>query len=253
VSTTWTAARWTATITVFVAVGVAGPMAALQEGPELALDALKQAYAALEAEDLVGAETAFRLALDRANTSELRYNALFGLGSVLAADGRRVEAEPVLAEATELRPDRASAWLLLGDLRRELQRPEAAARAWTSALAADPDLREVYTKLGVLYEELEQHTAAEKVFAKGAVRFPRDPEMLLGLGVARLHGGRAVEAEGAFRAALELDPGNARGVYGLGVAQLESGDREAATATHARLESLSPELADDLADRLRGD
>jgi len=91
------------------------------------------------------------------------------------------------------------------------------------------------------------------VFAKGAVRFPRDPEMLLGLGVARLHDGRAVEAEGAFRAALELDPVNARGVYGLGVAQLESGDREAATATHARLASLSPELAADLADRLRGD
>jgi len=249
---TTTAARPLVTVAMVVAAAMGVPAEAQQEDTGLALDALKQAYAALESEDLAGAEAAFRLALERANTSELRFNALFGLGSVLAASGRAADAEPVLAAAAELRPDRAPPWELLGDVRRELERPEDAARAWTSALDADQDLRSVYTKLGVLYEELGRHAAAETVFAKGVIRFPRDAEMLLGLGVARLHAGKARDAVVAFRAALELDPDNARGVYGLGMAQLEAGDRQAAEAAHTRLLSLDTELAENLADRLSG-
>lgn len=240
------------TVTAVLAATSGSVVDAQQQDTGLALDALKTAYTALEAEDLSEAEAAFRLALERANTSELRFNALFGLGSVLAATGRAGDAEPVLAAAAELRPDRAPPWELLGDVRRDLERPDGAARAWTSALAADPDLRAVYTKLGVLYEKLGRHDAAETVFAKGAVRFPRDPEMLLGLGVARLHGGKAQDAVVAFRAALELDSDNARGVYGLGMAQLESGDRQAAEAAYARLLPLDAKLAQGLADRLSG-
>lgn len=247
------AARCVAIACLVLMLGGSAREGTAQDDSGLALDALKQAYAALDDDDPDAAETAFRSALDRANTSELRYNALFGLGSVLAATARGAEAEPVLAEAAALRPDRAAVWVLLGDVRRGLQRPEGAARAWTAALTADPDQPDVYVKLGVLYEELGQHGAAESTFSRGALRFPRDPEMLLGLGVARLHAGRASEAAAAFRAALQVAPDSPRAVYGLGVAQLEMGDRDGAAATHARLVPLSEELARDLADRLAGD
>ena len=81
--------------TTAAAVGWGGPPQGEKPGNETveaapALGALRLGYGSMEAGDYEGALAHYRVALDNAGTSELRYQALFGLGSASAAPSAQV-------------------------------------------------------------------------------------------------------------------------------------------------------------------
>ena len=77
-----------------------------------------------------------------------------------------------------------------------------------------------------------------------------DEPATLCVAVALFHMGLYEEATQTFETALEINPGNPRAHYGLGLARLFAGDRDGAIAEVGELNTLDPELASDLYERI---
>jgi tetratricopeptide (TPR) repeat protein len=215
-----------------------------------ALNALRLGYGAMENGEYEAALTHYGAALDKAGTSELRFQSLFGLGSAAAALGRPGEAETYFSQAHELRPGNAEVLHSLGLTMREQGRLEEAASRFAEAAVREPTLQVALVELGVTYEMLERHDAAADACWRAVALAPDDQPALLCLAVARYHGGDYPGAAQAFSAVIELDPNHARAHYGLGLAMLYGEDLEGADAEYWILRELDPELAKDLFGRI---
>jgi tetratricopeptide (TPR) repeat protein len=219
-------------------------------GSSPALDQLKRGYTAMGEGAYEAALEHYRTALERATTSELRFQANLGIGSAAAALGRFEDAHLALETALEIKPTSSEALLALGELAKARQRWEEAASFFAEAAVNDPRLVEALTQLGVVYEHQGRHREAADVCGRAVALRPEDEEAQLCLGVARYHLGQYAEASRWFAAVVERNPGNARARYGLGLAQLYLEDRDGAETSLAELEKLDPVLARDLRERL---
>lgn len=244
----WIAAVGTGLAVVSLSVGVVSHSATTAAAAERksSFYYLERGFSALGAGDPVAAEAAYQEALQLATTDELRFNALFGLGSALSAQGRFDDAVTPLQAAVELRPDRAMAWVTLAGVRRDVGDLAGAAGDLERAIAADPSLHDVILDLGRLYSMLGRHADAELTYSKGLARWPRDQEFMLGLGVARYNLSKLDRAEAAFRAVLAIDGDHPRAHYGLALALLGRGDRTGAENELKILDDLDPSLAERL-------
>jgi tetratricopeptide (TPR) repeat protein len=219
-------------------------------GSSPALDQLKRGYTAMGEGAHEAALEHYRRALERATTTELRFQANLGIGSAAAALGRFEDAHLALETALEIKPTSSEALLALGELAKARQRWEEAASFFAEAAVNDPELVEALTQLGVVYAHQGRHRDAAEVCERAVAELPEDEEAQLCLGVARYHLGQYAEASRWFAAVVERNPGNARARYGLGLAQLFLEDRDGAEASLAELEKLDPVLARDLEARL---
>jgi tetratricopeptide (TPR) repeat protein len=129
----------------------------------------------------------------------------------LYAAHRYAEAAKLFERANQLRPEELEVLLGLGNTNFDAGRFEEAGRWYEAALKRQPDNVNVRTDLGLTF-------------------YFREPRDL----------GRAVKE---FRASLERDPAHVPTLQNLTVALSAAGELEAARATLARLEAVSPQNA----------
>jgi tetratricopeptide (TPR) repeat protein len=214
------------------------------------LGELTAAYEALEENDLGTAQRHYDLALEKADSSALEFQALFGLGLTLSGMGRTEEAVRALEKAREIRPEHGETLYLLGSAYRALGRVDEAVATLEESTRWSPDLVASHRELGLLYAELGWNDQAARSFRRVVAAAPDDVEALLGLAVALYHLGSYEEAATRFREVLSTVPDNPRALYGLGLALLYAERVDEAVVQYRRLEPLDGDLARDLHHRI---
>jgi len=216
----------------------------------VALAELRMGLGAMEEGDYESALVHYRLALENAGIGELQFQAHLGVGSACAASDRLDDAAAAYRAALEIKPDDAAALYSLGLVTKDQGRYEEAAKLFANAAVRDPRLGEALVQLGVVYEHLGRHEDAVEACRQARTVLDDDEAAELCVAVALFQMGLYAEAIQAFETALELNPGNPRAHYGLGLAKLYDGDRDGAIAEVGELNTLDPDLANDLYERV---
>lgn len=123
-----------------------------------------------------------------------------------------------LSRVTRVSPEDVDAWILFGETQRLAKQPGPATQT------------------------------LERASAIGRTSFA----LFFVLGEAYRDSGRLDRAIDAYREAVRIEPDFAPAWYELGVAQLRLNDPQAARVVSGQLERLDPELARDLANKIRG-
>lgn len=108
----------------------------------------------------------------------------FYQGRLFLATGDAIEAERLLTQYLGVHPEHAAAWVLLGDARMDLDRPETAAENYAQAItrSTKPSPSLYRLQILALVTAGEQHwSGARRVVDEGLSRFPMEVS-LLGLG-----------------------------------------------------------------------
>lgn len=155
--------------------------------------------------DAATIEAASKLALEQPGNFEAQVNA----AELFYAAHRYDEAVKFFAAANKLRPEDFGALVGLGNANFDAEKFEEAEKWYTAALKQQPDNVNARTDLGLTF----------------FFREPRDVE-------------RAIRE---YRASLERDPAHVPTLQNLTVALVAKGDGDAARATLAKLESVSPQ------------
>ena len=219
-------------------------------GSTPSLDQLRMGLGAMEEGRYAAALDIFRLALERATTSELRFQSYLGMGSAAAALGRSDEARSSYEAAFEIRPGHAQTLYFLGQVANDQGRYEDAAALFANAADRDPDMIEALVELGVVFSRLGRHREAAEACGRAVAARSGDETALLCYGVALYHLGLYPEAAETFTTATEVNPDNPRAHYGLGLAKLFGDDRDGAIVEYGLLRALDPDLAADLNGRI---
>jgi tetratricopeptide (TPR) repeat protein len=222
----------------------------VSSGSSPALDQLKLGYVAMGEGAFETALDHYRSALENANTRELRFQSLVGLGSAQAALDRLEDARVSYNRALEIKPQNPETLYAAGMVARDQQRFDDAAELFARAAVRKPDFSEALTQLGVIYAFQGRYDEAAAACWRAVSVAPQELEALLCLGVARYHMGLYAEAAGAFEAVLEIDPLNPRARYSLGLCKLYLEDTAGAITEYTALKDLDPTLASDLYGRI---
>lgn len=142
-------------------------------------------------------------------------------GKTLIDNGKFAEAVEKLETATALLPKNALAWNYLGLAYHGSRQPEAAVKAYRTALALDHKLVTVRYNLGCLFLEQENLAAATDELKSYTLLQPGAAEGWLKLGTAQLRARRLDDAERSFRTAIELQVRNPEALNGLGLIQVQ--------------------------------
>ena len=213
----------------FASLAAAGgdePTTSERLGSSPSLDQLKLGFTAMAEGRYEAALDHYQLALERASTSELSFQANIGIGSAAAALGRLDEARAAFRSALAIKPESAETLFSLGQVATKQERWDEAAGLFAEAAVTDPEFVDALIQLGVVYEHQGRHDEAADVCRRAVAVRPEDEEALLCLGVARYHMGLYAEASKSFAAVVERDPTNARARYGLGLVKLFLEDRD---------------------------
>jgi len=237
-----------------VVTAVAAPSPA-QGNPERlgstpSLDQLRMGLGAMEEGRYEVALDRYRMALERATTSELRFQSHLGMGSAAAALGRLDDARSSYEAALEIKPGHAQGLFFLGQVANDQGRYEDAATLFANAAVRDPDMIEALVELGVVYAQLGRHRDSADACGRAVAARSGDEAALLCYAVALYHLGLYPEAAEAFTTATEINPDNPRAHYGLGLSKLFADDRDGAIVEVGLLNELDPDLASDLYDRI---
>jgi tetratricopeptide (TPR) repeat protein len=232
--------------------GSAGTSLCSSAGQEssIALDALKLGLGAMEKGDFDSALGHYGRALEAAEASEIRFQALLGMGSAYAGSDRLDDAVAAYRAALGIKPDDAAALYSLGLVTKDQGRYEEAAKLFANAAVRDPRFGEALVQLGIVYEHLGRHEDALEACRQAETVLDDDEAATLCVAVALFQMGLYAEAIQGFEKALELNPGNPRAHYGLGLAKHHDGDRDGAIAEVGELNTLDPDLANDLYERI---
>ena len=249
--------NWVAGRLLLFALVVAASIAAGQDrstqgsGSSPALDQLKMGFGAMGEGLYEEALDHYAAALEHANTRELRFQALLGLGSAEAALDRLEDARKSYEQALDIKPDSPEALFSTGMVAKDQGDFDAAAELFAKAAVRRPDFAEALTQLGVVYAIAGRHDEAAASCRRAVSVNPQDVEALLCLGVAMYHLGRYGDATVPFDAVIAIDPANSRARYSLGLCKLMLGNTRGAAAEYKALEELDPDLARDLFDRIQ--
>ena len=116
-----------------------------------------------------------------------------------------------LNEILKKDPKNLPAWVELGNLYFDSDRPEEAVEAYTRYLAAKPDNPDVRTDMGIMYRKLGQFDKALEEFRKAAQSDPKHVNSRYNIGIVLLHDKQDIQ--GAIRAweeYLRVDPKSER-------------------------------------------
>ncbi|MCS7033300.1 MAG: tetratricopeptide repeat protein [Phycisphaerae bacterium] len=151
-------------------------------------------------------------------------DALWNLGTLLAARGQHEPAVRAFTRLLQLQPRHPKAHFLLGSSLAELSYLERSVHAFRAHLQLQPDHVEAWGRLSAALSRLERHEEAIAAARKAAELCPDLPEAHNHLGWVLDRAGRLTEAEAAYRRAIQLNP---RFVMALGnlAAHLEKTDR----------------------------
>jgi tetratricopeptide (TPR) repeat protein len=168
--------------------------------------------------DAIGAQDAFRAALEHEPTEAVRSEAerLLTLGRdeeclarIQRIDGLLADGLPkdALVEARKLRrarPKMPEAWLFLGLSRQKCGKHAAARRAYREALRLDPDCGEAHNRLGALLAVAGKDEEAYRHLTRAADLLPDEWSPRLHLAQVAWHLGRRDEALSEFTSADSL-------------------------------------------------
>jgi Tfp pilus assembly protein PilF len=163
----------------------------------------------------------------------------YTLGYVLYRAGRFEESTAALRHATELRPDNAWAFQLLGAALHQAGHAAEAEAAYRKAIAADPNTASLaWTSLGVLFYETDRLPLAVDAFRQALALEPASGLLHRNLGDALARQGRTEEArtewrEGVARsdAVLRVNPRQVPDLANAAICWAKLGDGAAALAT----------------------
>jgi cytochrome c-type biogenesis protein CcmH/NrfG len=116
-----------------------------------------------------------------------------------------------LKEIVKKDPRNLPAWVELGNLYFESQRPEEAIEAYRQYLAIKPDNPDVRTDMGIMCRKLGQFDRALEEFRKAAQSDPKHANSRYNIGVVLLHDKRDIKgAITAWEEYLRVDPNSER-------------------------------------------
>ena len=164
------------------------------------------------------------------------------LGKVLQDLGRSAEAATRCRQALSLKPEFHGAHHNLGNALTSLGRAPEAEESLRRALALAPDYSEVHSDLGCLLQSVGRLPEAESCFRRMLALKPGDHAVRQHLGNALKEIGRLDEADANFRLALALNPDCHETHNDLGVVLQELGRSSEAEACYRRALQLRPEL-----------
>ena len=170
-----------------------------------------------------------------------RASAYLSLGEIEMQLGRPESARPLFERATELDPKSPRPWLHLGRVHEQIGDVTAALGAYRAALERDETSAEAHTRLARLLVEADVDLAQAETHGRRAVDLaPDDPAAQAALGGALQKNGRLDEAAAALRRAVELAPRDPHTRYALGVVQMQRGRRSEARSELQRALQLDP-------------
>jgi tetratricopeptide (TPR) repeat protein len=167
------------------------------------------------------------------------YQNHYTLGYVLYRAGRFPESAAAFRRVTELRPDNAWAFQMLGGALHQAGQANEAEAAYRKAIAADPSAAAgAWTNLGTLFYETNRLAPAVEAFRHALVLEPASGLMHRNLGDALARQGRAEEARTEWRqgaalsaAVLRVNPKELSELTNAAVCQAKLGERAAARHT----------------------
>lgn len=234
---------------------------------------LRQAFEALQADDLGRAETILRSYL-ASNPADAQAHEM--LGAVLGRSGRPEEALKSFDDALTVNPGLASAHYNRGMMLLGMNDRDGAESAFLEAVRIDPDLLPARERLGAIYEsrgdragaiaqyeaaaqgeagdapgsrvnlaalynQTRQHDRAIALLAPWQPDRDRFPVMHRVLGDAFVGAERLGDALSEYEVSLKLAPDDWQTHVGLGVALRADGQEEAAMARFEKAAELAPE------------
>jgi len=164
----------------------------------------------------------------------------------LERQGKLAEAERTCRLLTNRTPNAGEAWLLLGNLCRDLGKNQEAVSAYRSALLHSTRDEEVLNSLGVALATLGSLDEAVRCFEDAIEVEPRSPQAHHNLGVAVAQRGKHRNAEKHFQVAVELKADYAEGLLNLAVTLSATGKSDQAIIAFKRAVKVRPAFPDAL-------
>jgi cytochrome c-type biogenesis protein CcmH/NrfG len=116
-----------------------------------------------------------------------------------------------LKEIVKKDPENLPAWVELGNLYFDSDRPQEAIEAYRQYLATKPDNPDVRTDMGVMYRKLGQSDKALEEFGKAAQSDPKHANSRYNIGIVLLHDKQNIRAAiKAWEEYLKVDPNSER-------------------------------------------
>ena len=165
------------------------------------------------------------------------------LGFILNRLGRYREAVPVLRQALQLQPGRASAWNSAGEALGNLGQIKEAIDAFSRAVQGQPEFGHAHYNLGLALRADGQKEAAAGALRKAVTLSPDAAEPLQALGLLLHTMGRYEHAIRCFRKLVELRPQDPAAHTSLGTSLHMLGDLNAARDCYQRALDLRPDYA----------
>ena len=191
---------------------------------------------ALLAQPIASAPAQNSLSLDQA----------FLLAQQHQAQGRLPQAESLLRQILQARPQHAHALHLLGVIAHQCGKPELALELITQAIAVRKDVALFHANLA---EMARQQGLLDRAIASGKQAAALDPLMASAhgnLGLAHYDNQQLDEAEACQQRALALDPSYAPALNNLGSIERDRGNSEAALAWYRKANFAAPDYIDPL-------
>ena len=186
-----------------------------------ASDLILQGFELLGQHDAVGAEKAFRQAIEVQPEVEPAHR---GLGLALREEGRLAEAFRELQTATQLNPSDSDAHYTLGSV------------AWALSMPANAPPGK---KGGLTSSDYQNLAGAE--FSKALALSPKDPMLRISLAVLYLDSDRPHDAILQAEEAVRIAPDNAAAHVTLGRSYFASGEEEKAASEYEAAAKLDPQ------------
>ncbi|MBK1721751.1 hypothetical protein CKO23_05720 [Thiocystis violacea] len=155
------------------------------------------------------------------------------LAAMPLPDGDQARLQRALTayrESQLVNAERPESHLNIGLVETAAHRPEAAERAYRTALRLDPRFAPAYVNLADLYRALGRDADGETVLKQGLEAVPENASLHYALGLLQIRAKALPKAVISFARAAELDPANARYPYVQALAVQGSGDLAKALA-----------------------
>jgi tetratricopeptide (TPR) repeat protein len=167
------------------------------------------------------------------------------LGQLALAEGRYAAAVQEFNAAAALDPTDLGIKFRLGVALRKNREFEAATKVFDDLTAADRDYPGLALERGQLYEASGQTEEALRAFESALAKAPTDPDLMLRVGCGKVAAGQAQQSEQLLKKVLEQRPTSAETHHCLGRAQLLEGTNLAlALRTLERAAELDPHRAE---------
>jgi len=150
--------------------------------------------------------------------------------------------EKSMEKLSELHPDIADVWSVIGAIRVQLEEYDRAEKAYSKATELEFNNAGYWFDLGTVRTKTENDSGAETAFVEATKHDPGNVKTWLSLGLVRVKLENDPGAEEAFRKAVEIDPSNSNLWYILGLVHSRQKNYKEAEQAFTESVNLNPEF-----------